>query len=202
MPILSIKNLTVKFSNTTVVNKVSFKISPKKITTLVGQSGSGKSITSLAILGLLKKADISGEIIFENQNLLNLSTKEFCKIRGSKIGIIFQDPSTSLNPLHRIGKQIAEAVKIHNPRISKLKLKERVDQLLKMVELENLISRLDDFPHQLSGGQKQRIMIAIALANNPQVLIADEPTTALDKETQNEILDLILRLKDELKIPV
>lgn len=159
-------------------------------------------MTALAIIGLLRGAEIFGEVIFSGKNLLNLSEKDFCKIRGKEIGIIFQDPNTSLNPLHKIGKQIAEAITIHNPKISKKDLKNRVAKLLKTVELESLISRLDDYPHQLSGGQKQRVMIAIALANNPKVLIADEPTTALDLKTQNEILDLILRLKNEFGLCV
>ena len=159
-------------------------------------------MTALALIGLLRGAKVAGEIIFDQKNLARLSEKDFCQIRGHDIGIIFQDPNTSLNPLHKIGKQIAEAITIHQPKISKKELKNRVLELIKLVELESLESRLDNYPHQLSGGQKQRVMIAIALANNPKILIADEPTTALDVRVQNEILDLILRLKNELGLCV
>jgi microcin C transport system ATP-binding protein len=202
MPLLSLKNLSISFANQQVVKAFSFDLSAQKITALAGQSGSGKSLTALAILGLARKAKISGEIIFAGKNLLALSEKEFCKIRGKEIGMVFQDPSSSLNPLHKIGKQIAEAITIHQPKISKKDLQNRIAELLKMVELESLKTRLDNYPHQFSGGQKQRIMLAIALANNPKILIADEPTTALDVKIQNEILDLILRLKNELGLCV
>ena len=257
---ISVKNLSISFKNTCAVKDISFDLSAKKITALVGQSGSGKSVTSLAIIGLLRKAEISGEILWTPQqargdkekargdkekvrgdkekvrgdkekvrddkekvrgdqeriiltdchpalvagsiDLLQLKEKDFCKIRGKDIGMVFQDPGSSLNPLHKIGKQIAEAITIHDPKISKKNLNSRVKDLLKMVDLESLSSRLSDYPHQLSGGQKQRIMLAIALANNPKILIADEPTTALDVRVQNEILDLILRLKNELGLCV
>jgi microcin C transport system ATP-binding protein len=202
MPLLSVKNLSISFQNSTVVNDISFDLFPKKITALVGQSGSGKSVTAIAIIGLLRKAKIFGEVIFAEKNLLKLSEEKLCKIRGKEIGMVFQDPNTSLNPLHKIGKQIAEAITIHNPKISKKDLKNRILELLKMVELESFISRLNDYPHQLSGGQKQRVMIAIALANNPKILIADEPTTALDVTIQNDILNLLLRLKNELNLAV
>ncbi len=200
--ILAIKNLTISFGSFLAVQEISFDLFPKKITALVGQSGSGKSVTALAIAGLLFKAKISGEVIFADKNLLKLDEKNWCKIRGKEIGFVFQDPNTSLNPLHKIGKQIAEAITIHEPKISKKNLENRVSQLLKMVELESLKSRLNDYPHQLSGGQKQRVMIAIALANNPKILIADEPTTALDSAVRDEILALILRLKNQLNLAV
>ncbi len=199
---ISVKNLSISFKNTEVVHGISFALSSKKITALVGQSGSGKSITALTLIGLLRGAKVEGEVIFDEKNLTKLSEKDFCKIRGRDIGIVFQDPNTSLNPLHKIGKQIAESIKIHHPKIGKKDLENRVLELLKLVELESLKSRLSDYPHQLSGGQKQRVMIAIALANNPKILIADEPTTALDVRVQNEILDLILRLKNELGLSV
>jgi microcin C transport system ATP-binding protein len=199
---LSVQNLSISFQNTKVVDNISFNLSPKKITALVGQSGSGKSMTALAIAGLAPKAKISGKIIFEGKNLLEMSEKDLCKIRGKEIGIIFQDPNTSLNPLHKVRKQIAEAIKIHNPKISKKDLQKRIDELLQMTELESIKSRLDHYPHQFSGGQKQRLMIAIALANNPKILIADEPTTALDVTIQNEILKLLLRLKNEMNLAV
>ncbi len=202
MPLLSVKNLAVSFQNHQAVDGISFDLFSKKITALVGQSGSGKSVTALAIIGLARRAKVSGEVIFYEKNLLNLNEEELCKIRGQQIGFVFQDPNTSLNPLHKIGKQIAESVTIHDPKISKINLKNRVLELLKMVELESFSARLGDYPHQLSGGQKQRVMLAIALANNPKILIADEPTTALDVTIQNEILNLIVRLKNELGLAV
>ncbi len=201
-PKLSIKNLGISFKDRHLLSDVSFDLEERKIVALIGQSGSGKSITSLAILKLLPKAKIFGEILFEGKNLLNLTEEESCKIRGKKISIIFQDPNSSLNPLHPIGKQISEIITIHNPKISKQVLKHRVEELLTLVGMEPLISRLKDYPHQLSGGQKQRVMIAMALANNPEILIADEPTTALDCDTQNQILDLILQLKNKLNLAV
>lgn len=203
---LKIKNLTVSFEQnkrlTHALNKVSFDLHKNKITALIGQSGSGKSTIALTILKLLHKAKISGEIIFDGDNLLQINDHELCKIRGGKIGIIFQDPNSSLNPLHKIGEQIAEAVRIHNQKISRAALKKRVADLLRMVDMEPFISRLSAYPHQLSGGQKQRVMIAIALANNPQILIADEPTTALDIAVQDEILKLLLRLRDDLGLAI
>ena len=202
MPLLSVKNLSISFANQQAVQDISFQLFPKKITALVGQSGSGKSVTALAIVRILRKAEITGEVIFEGKNLLTLSQEELCQIRGRDIALVFQDPNSSLNPLHKIGKQIAEAVTIHNPKISAKNLQKRVLELLKIVELESFSTRLNDYPHQLSGGQKQRVMIAIAIANNPKILIADEPTTALDAFIQNEILNLILRLKNELGIVV
>lgn len=200
--ILVIKNLAIFFGEKAVLENFSISLEEGKITALVGESGCGKSSVALAVLGLLRGSKTKGEIIFDGKNLLKLGEKEFCKIRGREIGFIFQDPQTSLNPLHKIGAQIAESIKIHNPKISKKDLKHRICELLEMVDLKGAITRLDDYPHQFSGGQKQRIMIAIALANNPKILIADEPTTALDSKTQDEILDLLLRLKNELGVAI
>jgi len=205
--LLKINNLNISFINRNqqenlVVKNFCCEIKPAKICALVGQSGSGKSIIALSILRLLNNAKISGEILFENQNLLQLDEKSLQKIRGKKIGFIFQDPNTALNPLHKIGKQIAEAIKIHHPKISKNELKNRLHNLMRDVELEALIPRLNNYPHQLSGGQKQRVMIAIAIANNPQIIIADEPTTALDSVVQNEILKLLKNLSKNLNIAI
>ena len=205
--LLKINNLNISFINRNqqeilVVKNFCCEIKPAKICALVGQSGSGKSIIALTILRLLNNAKITGEILFENQNLLQLDEKSLQKIRGKKIGFIFQDPNTALNPLHKIGKQIAEAIKIHNPKITKDELKNRLHDLMRKVELESLIPRLNSYPHQLSGGQKQRIMIAIAIANNPQIIIADEPTTALDAIVQNEILKLLKNLSKNLNIAI
>ena len=202
MSLLSVKNLSAFFGDNQVLDDVSFILDSQKITALVGQSGSGKSVMALAIAGLAGRARLMGEILFAGRNLLGFSEKEFCAIRGKEVGFIFQDPNSSLNPLHKIGKQIAEAVLIHDANISKADVALRVRELLKMVDLQVLESRLEDYPHQLSGGQKQRVMMAIALANNPKILIADEPTTALDVRVQDEVLDLIVRLKNELGIAV
>ena len=206
--ILQIKNLQIGFVNKqneekTIVKNFNFSLEKSKITALVGCSGCGKSLIPLSILKLLpNNARFSGEIIFENQNLLKLSDDNLQKIRGKKIAMIFQDPNTALNPLHKIGKQISEAIKIHNPKITKIALKKRIEELLKMVELSGLNDRLDNYPFQLSGGQKQRVLMAIALANNPQILIADEPTTAIDKNIQTEILNLIKKLSKNHNLSV
>jgi microcin C transport system ATP-binding protein len=205
--LLKINNLNISFINrkqqeNSIVKNFCCEIKSGKICALIGQSGSGKSIIALSILRLLNNAKITGEILFENQNLLQIDEKSLQKIRGKKIGFIFQDPNTALNPLHKIGKQIEEAIKIHHPKITKNELKKRLHDLMRDVELETLIPRLNSYPHQLSGGQKQRVMIAIALANNPQIIIADEPTTALDAIVQNEILKLLKNLSKNLNIAI
>ncbi|MBL6664709.1 MAG: ABC transporter ATP-binding protein [Rickettsiales bacterium] len=200
---LHVKDLTIKSRSETIVDGVSFELRKGEILSLVGQSGSGKSSIALSIAQLLSRnLNSQGEILFDDQNILKLSEEKLEKIRGKDIGFVFQDPNSALNPLHKIGKQIGEAILIHNPKISKKKLHIRVLELLDLVDLRSLQYRLDDFAHQLSGGQKQRVMIAIALANNPQILIADEPTTALDSNVQGEILDLILKLKKDLGFSV
>jgi ABC-type microcin C transport system duplicated ATPase subunit YejF len=205
--LLKINNLNISFVNRNqqenlVVKNFCCELKPAKICALIGQSGSGKSIIAMTILRLLNNAKINGEILFENQNLLQIDEKSLQKIRGKKIGFIFQDPNTALNPLHKIGKQIEEAIKIHNPKISKNELKNHLHELMRKVELEALIPRINCYPHQLSGGQKQRVMIAIAIANNPQIIIADEPTTALDALVQNEILNLLKNLSKNLNIAI
>lgn len=200
---LFVQNLSVNSPNTSIVKNISFDLKEGEITAIVGGSGAGKSITALAIASLLpKNFSTSGKIIFNHKNLLDLSEDGLCKIRGKKIGVIFQDPLTSLNPLHKIGKQIAEAITIHNPKYSKEQVTNRVIELLKMVDLSDFKNRLDAYAHQISGGQKQRIMIAIALANNPQLLIADEPTTALDSKTQSEIIHLLIGLNKKLGLSI
>ncbi len=200
--LLSIKNLNISFFNNKIINNFNLDLNKNEITALIGQSGSGKSSIALAIMNLLKNSQISGEIIFKNHNLLNLAEDKICKIRGNEISMIFQDPNVALNPLHKIGKQISEIIKIHQPKLTKKNIKNRVLEILELVDLQDFTNRLNDYPHQLSGGQKQRIMIAMALANNPKILIADEPTTALDYDTQQEILDLLLRLKNELGLAI
>jgi len=201
--VLEIKQLKVSFGLKTAVESVSFGVLAGKIKAIVGQSGSGKSTLALALAKLLPdSAKISGEIILDKRNILEYSGQQLCKIRGSKIGFVFQDPNTSLNPLHKIGKQIREAIEVHNPKMAKKEIDNRVLELLELVDLKDFYSRINDYPHQLSGGQKQRVMLAIALANNPDILILDEPTTALDIKTQDEILNLVLRLKKELNLAI
>lgn len=203
---LSCKNLSIAFFSHNgfdeILRNISFDLKSGEITALIGESGSGKSSVALALIGLLRRAKVAGEIIFDKKNLLELEEKDWWKIRGENIAIVFQDPNGALNPLHKIGKQISEAVKIHNPKISAKNLQNRVLELLEMVDFKGAQTRLDEFPFQFSGGQKQRLMIAIALANNPEILILDEPTTALDEGTQNEILKLILKLKNENNIAI
>lgn len=212
--VLQIKNLSIAFANNfskqdpslnthhTVVDNFNCQLEAGKITALIGQSGSGKSSIALAILKLVKNAEVSGEIVYNQQNLLNLSENQLTTIRGKEIALIFQDANSALNPLHKIHQQIEEAITIHNPKISKKTLQLRVNELLNMVELDNLLNRKNCYPHQLSGGQKQRVLIAMALANNPQILIADEPTTALDYKIQREILNLLKKLTNQKKIAV
>jgi microcin C transport system ATP-binding protein len=203
-PILKVNNLNISAKNTTLVNNLSFTVNKGEIFAIVGESGSGKSLTALSILNLLKANGIfntSGQIEFSENNLLDLSEDKMRKIRGGKISMIFQDPMTSLNPLHTIGKQLSEALTLHQ-KLHKDKVKDKIKKLLKQVELEHFKSRLDAYPHELSGGQRQRIMIAMALANHPQILIADEPTTALDVTVQHQILKLIRKLRDEVGLTV
>ena len=200
---LQVKNLSVKFQNNKIVEGVSFDLKKGEVLSLVGQSGSGKSSIALAAGKLLSNSlEASGEILLDGRNILVLNDTDLEKIRGKDIGFVFQDPNSALNPLHKIRKQIAESILIHNPNIPKKKLNDRILELLDLVDLGALKGRLSDFPHQLSGGQKQRVMIAIALANNPKILIADEPTTALDSRVQGEVLDLILKLKKDLNLSV
>ncbi len=202
--LLEIKNLSVTFgvSNNAVeaVKNVSFSINRGETVALVGESGSGKSVTALSILQLLPyplAQHPSGSISFDGEELMGARPAKIKGLRGGRISMIFQEPLTSLNPLHPIGDQIAEAITIHQP-LSKSKTKERVEELMELVGMEKQISRLSALPHEFSGGQRQRIMIAMALANNPDLLIADEPTTAVDVTIQAQILKLLDDLQKRL----
>ena len=199
MSLLKINKLSIKFlpKNKTVIRDVILSIDKGQTLGLVGQSGSGKSSVALSILQLHRNIAQSGSIRFKGMELLSAPEHLMRTIRGNRISIVFQDPLAALNPLHKIEKQISEVIKIHNNMSS---IKERVLELMDMVELVNLKNRLGAFPHQLSGGQRQRVMIAMALANNPDLLIADEPTSALDVVTQMQILKLFQGLKDKLSI--
>ncbi len=186
------RNLSVAFGDgadlTRVVNGVSFHIDRGETVALVGESGSGKTVSAMSILRLLphSASHPSGEILFGGSNILKMSGTELREIRGRRISIIFQEPMTSLNPLHTIEKQVGEIIKLHQ-LLPEAKTRERVIELLTKVGIRDPEKRLNAYPHQLSGGQRQRVMIAMALANKPDLLIADEPTTALDVTVQAQI---------------
>lgn len=202
-PILSVNNLSIQFhtkkQTLTAVEKIHFQVNPGEILGIVGESGCGKSVTSLAIMQLLaSNAKISeGEIMFAGDDLLNLSEKQMCQIRGNQISMIFQDPMTALNPTTTIGKQLIEPFMLHQ-KCSRKEAWDRGIEMLRKVGISSPEARMKEYPHQLSGGMLQRVVIAIALACKPKLLIADEPTTALDVTIQAQILDLIRELRDEL----
>jgi peptide/nickel transport system ATP-binding protein len=196
-PILRIKDLKVSFQSgkklVPAVDGISFELKDGEILGIVGESGSGKSVTSLATMGLIPSPPgkiENGEIIFEGKDLKNISEKEWRKIRGNQISMIFQEPMTSLNPLFTIGNQLIEAIRLHTD-LSKREAIVRSIELLKLVGIPRAEGILKEYPHQLSGGMRQRVMIAMAMACNPRVLIADEPTTALDVTIQAQILALM-----------
>jgi peptide/nickel transport system ATP-binding protein len=204
---LAVSNLTVQFYQDKelkkVVNNISFSVKENTILGIVGESGSGKSVTSLAIMGLLpkEKCKVEGEIIFNGLNLLSLSSKAFQKIRGIKIGMIFQEPMSSLNPTLTCGNQVAEILKCHTD-LKKKEIHEEVIALFNKVKLPRPEEIYKSYPHQISGGQKQRVMIAMAIACKPQLLIADEPTTALDVTVQKEIILLLKELQKETQMSI
>jgi len=206
-PLLSIKNLSVDFTQgervVHAVRGVSLEMYPGETLALVGESGSGKSVTAHSVLRLLPNSAShpSGTIAFDGLSLLGVPESQMRSLRGGRIGMIFQEPMTSLNPLHSIEKQISETLRLHQG-YSRRQSRERVLELLHLVEIQNAEQRLSAFPHELSGGQRQRVMIAMALANKPDVLIADEPTTALDVTVQAQVLDLIKRLQAQLGMAV
>jgi oligopeptide transport system ATP-binding protein len=186
------------------VNGVSFNLAEGETLGVVGECGCGKSVTMLSILQLIARPPgkiESGHAWFENKDLLNISSDQIRDVRGSQISMIFQDPMTSLNPVLTIERQIAESLILHL-RMNKQQARERVVDLLEMVGIPEAEKRLNDYPHQFSGGMRQRVMIAMALACNPQILVADEPTTALDVTIQAQIVDLVKRLRDELNMSI
>ena len=202
MSLLEIKNLTTElYSDRGVVkavDNVSFTLEKGEILGLVGESGCGKSMTSMSIMRLLneKQSKITGEVLFEGENLLNLSEKEMNEIRGNKIAMIFQDVMTSLNPLMTIGQQIMEPMMVHK-KMQKKEARQEAIRLLEAVGIPMPEKRVDEYPNSLSGGMRQRVMIAIALSCTPQILIADEPTTALDVTIQAQILELMKKIREE-----
>ncbi len=198
--LLEVKDLSVRFATedgvVQAVDGVSFQLERGKVLGIVGESGSGKSVTAMTIMGLTRdvNARFGGEVLYQDRDLLELSDVEMQNYRGNEIGMIFQDPMTSLNPVYRIGEQIVEAIQAHEP-LDKPQARRRAVELLRQVGIPNPESRVDDYPHQFSGGMRQRAMIAMALSCNPSVLIADEPTTALDVTIQAQIIELISKLK-------
>jgi peptide/nickel transport system ATP-binding protein len=206
-PLLEVKDLKVHFPTddglVKAVDGISFKIDRGETLGVVGESGSGKSVTFLTVMGLtnLKTARVEGEIKFQGKNLLELSPEEMQEIRGSRISMIFQDPMTSLHPYYKVGEQIVEAIRTHQ-EVSKSEAFDQAVEMLRKVGIPRPEDRARQFPHEYSGGMRQRAMIAMALSLNPDLLIADEPTTALDVTVQAQILDLIARLKDEFDASV
>jgi peptide/nickel transport system ATP-binding protein len=207
MALLEIKDLRVHFSTddglVKAVDGVSYTVERGQTLGIVGESGSGKSVSSLTLMGLTRapNARISGEILFDGRDLLQASEAELRKIRGNDIAMIFQDPLSSLHPFYKVGKQIAEAVRVHND-VSKAQAWDRAVEMLGLVGIPEPRKRADAYPHEFSGGMRQRAMIAMALSNNPKLLIADEPTTALDVTVQAQILELIERLQAEFDAAV
>lgn len=210
--ILSVRDLRTWFKSRHLIAKavdgVSFDLKRGQTLAVVGESGSGKSVTSLSIMGLISRpgAVESGEILFRESmgtvhDLARMDARGYRRLRGREIAMIFQEPMTSLNPLYTVGDQIAEMIALHEP-MSRTQARKRALEMLGHVEIPDAANRLDDYPHQMSGGMRQRVMIAMALSCNPSLLIADEPTTALDVTIQAQILDLLRRLQDEFGMSI
>src|SRR3954470_1732155 len=207
-PLLSVRDLYVHFETedglVKAVDGISYDVYPGKALGIVGESGSGKSVSSLTVMGLTrqKNAHITGEVMFEGRDLLKASDSDLREIRGNDIAMIFQDPLSSLHPYYKVGWQLVETLRVHNPGMSKGAARTKAVELLDMVDIPEPKARVDAYPHEFSGGMRQRAMIALALANDPKLLIADEPTTALDVTVQAQILDLIRRLQSDLDTAV
>ncbi len=199
MTVLDVRDLWVKFSQdgskVDAVKGVSFDVGRGEVVALVGESGSGKSVTALSTVSLLSaNAEVGGSVLYEGREMIGASEQSLQAVRGNDISFIFQEPMTSLNPLHTIEKQLMESLALHQGLVGE-KAKQRVIHLLERVGISNAKDRLNAYPHQLSGGQRQRVMIAMALTNGPKLLVADEPTTALDVTIQAQILELLDDLK-------
>jgi peptide/nickel transport system ATP-binding protein len=203
-PLLDVQDLTVVFAGVrpvTAVDRVSFQIMAGETLGLVGESGSGKSVTAFSILRLVQPPGriAGGRVLFEGRDLLALPESEMRQVRGARISLIFQEPMTALNPVMRVGDQIAEALTVHG-LADKATARARAVELLEAVHISDASKRVRDYPHQLSGGMRQRVMIAIALACRPPLIIADEPTTALDVTIQAQVLDLLRELKERFNL--
>jgi peptide/nickel transport system ATP-binding protein len=206
-PLLSVEDLRVQFPTedgvVRAVDGITYEVGRGRTLGVVGESGSGKTVAAMTILGLTRAqgASITGRIVFEGRDLLSVDEVELRKVRGNEIAMIFQDPSTALHPLYRVGSQLSEAIRAHQD-VSKAQARRRTIELLGLVGIADPGKRVDDYPHEFSGGMKQRAMIAMALANEPKLLIADEPTTALDVTVQAQILELLQRLRGELGMAI
>jgi oligopeptide transport system ATP-binding protein len=208
LPLLQVENLRTRFhipeGTVFAVNGISFTINEGETLAVVGESGCGKSVTMLSILGLIPIPPgeiVTGKALFRDKDLLKLPDDEFERLRGNEIAMVFQDPMTSLNPVLTIGKQITETLRTHQG-LSQEEANQRAVELLEKVGIPEASSRLGNYPHQFSGGMRQRVMIAMALSCNPSLLIADEPTTALDVTIQAQIVELVLRLRDQLRMTI
>jgi peptide/nickel transport system ATP-binding protein len=200
-PLLSVRDLRVRFNTergvVKAVDGVSFDIGENEVVGIVGESGSGKTVTALSVLGLLPAtARVTGEIRFRGRDLRSLPEPELRALRGSSIGIVVQDALAALNPLHRVGTLVAESVRTHNPAVARHEVNDRVQDLLARVGIPNPAGRARQYPHEFSGGMRQRVMIAMAIANDPPLLIADEPTTALDVTTQAQVLEVLGKVRE------
>lgn len=201
-PLLSVRNLQISFASEAgtvhAVRNMNFDLYRGKTIGIVGESGSGKSVTSLAVMGLLdKNASVKGSVVYKGEELLTKSDAEMSKIRGKNIAMVFQDPLSALTPVFSIGDQLKEALVIHNPDMTEEQIRERSIELLNLVGITKPAERLKSFPHEFSGGMRQRVMIAMAIANNPDIIIADEPTTALDVTIQAQVLDVLKKAQKE-----
>jgi oligopeptide/dipeptide ABC transporter ATP-binding protein len=205
--LLEVRDLKVRFTTedgiVRAVDGVDFELDRGQVLGIVGESGSGKSVTAMTMLGLTRAHNtiFDGEVVYKGQNLLVMPERRLRDVRGNEIAMIFQDPMTSLNPVYRVGDQIVEAILTHED-VGKRTARQRAVQLLRQVGIPNANQRVDDYPHQFSGGMRQRAMIAMALSCNPDILIADEPTTALDVTIQAQIIELIDQLKDDFNSAV
>ncbi len=207
-PLLQVKGLKTQFFTQDgvvhAVNGISYDVEEGETLGLVGESGCGKSVSVLSVMRLIPQPPgkiVGGQVLFQGRDLLQMDEEEIRQVRGNQIAMIFQDPMTSLNPVLTIGRQISEALELHL-RMDKRQARQRTIELLEMVQIPGAADRVDDYPHQFSGGMRQRVMIAMALSCNPQLLIADEPTTALDVTIQAQFIDIVKRLRDELGMSV
>jgi peptide/nickel transport system ATP-binding protein len=206
--LLDVRDLKVQFDTedgvVKAVDGISYTLERGRVLGIVGESGSGKSVSSLTVMGLTRARNsrISGEALFEGRDLLTTPDRDLRRIRGNEIAMIFQDPLSSLHPYYKVGHQLVEAIRVHHPESSRSAAKTRAIELLALVDIPEPKRRVDSYPHEFSGGMRQRAMIAMALANDPKLLIADEPTTALDVTVQAQILALIRRLQTELNTAV
>lgn len=207
-PLLSVENLTVEFKTdkgtVRAINGVNFKVMPGETVAIVGESGCGKSVSSLSIMGLVPSPPgkiVDGSITFKGRELVGLSEKEYRKVRGNEISMIFQEPMTALNPVLKISTQMIDVIRLHNS-VSKKQARARAIEMLDTVGIPSPEKRIDQYPHELSGGMRQRVMIAMALSCGPDLLLADEPTTALDVTIQAQVMDEMIRLQKELNMAV